>query len=92
MHFLKEVMELIFSIALFINGLLFIPQIISILRAKTSTGVSLITFGGFILIQTATVAHGLIHNDMLLVYGYLFSLATCAGVVVLTLFYRIRQK
>lgn len=91
MYLLKNLMELLFSIALFVNGLLFIPQIISIIKEKTAKGVSLITFGGFLLIQFATVVHGLLHDDILLVYGYLFSMVTCGCVIILALLYRMRQ-
>ena len=88
MGFVKELIELVFSAALIINALLFIPQIIKILKEKSAQGVSLLTFGGFLLIQLMIVLHGVINHDYLLVVGYLFSMVTCGSVVLLTLIYK----
>jgi uncharacterized protein with PQ loop repeat len=81
------VIDLTFSLALFINALLFIPQAIKIYKNKSSEGISLSTFAGFLLIQLATVLYGIIHQDWILAFGYLLSMATCGAVVILTLFY-----
>jgi signal transduction histidine kinase/CheY-like chemotaxis protein len=81
------VIELVFSLALFINALLFIPQIIKIIKNKSAPDVSLLTFAGFFLIQLAIVFHGLIQHDYLLVWGYAFSMVTCGLVVILILLY-----
>lgn len=80
--------EFVFSFALFINALLFIPQAIKIFKNKTAEGVSLLTFSGFLLIQLAIVLHGVIKHDYLLIIGYLLSMATCGLIIVLTLIYR----
>ncbi len=88
MSMAKTVIEFIFSFALFINALLFIPQAIKIFREKTAQGVSFLTFLGFLLIQLAIVLHGVINHDYLLIIGYLFSMATCGLVVVLILSYK----
>ena len=85
---IKNIIEFVFSIALFINALLFIPQILKIVREKSAKSVSLLTFLGFLLIQLAVVLHGIISRDYLLVAGYLFSMVTCGSVVALILFYR----
>jgi MtN3 and saliva related transmembrane protein len=88
MSILKDTIEFIFSIALFINALLFIPQAFRIIKERSAAGVSLVTFGGFLLIQLTVVLHAIIEADELLLFGYLFSMLTCGAVVILTLIYR----
>lgn len=88
MYFIKAIIEFVFSLGLFINALLFIPQAIKIYREKTVTGISLITFLGFLLIQFAIVLHGIINHDYLLVCGYLISMLSCGTVVILIFIYR----
>lgn len=85
---LHNVINLVFSLALFINAALFIPQALKIFREKTAKGVSLLTFGGFLLIQFTVVLHGLIIHDLILVLGYVLSMITCGAVFFLALLYR----
>jgi two-component system, OmpR family, aerobic respiration control sensor histidine kinase ArcB len=87
----NHIIELVFSSALFMNALLFIPQAARIFREKTAKSVSLFTFFGFLLIQLATVFHGIIHHDPILVIGYLASMLTCGSVVALILLYNKRD-
>lgn len=77
-----------FSISLLANALLFIPQIIAILRKKSSSSLSLITFLGFNVIQLFTLCHGIIVQDYLLAAGQLLSLMTCGAITVLILYFR----
>lgn len=86
--YFKDIIEFIFSSALFVNALLFIPQAVRIVKQKTAVGVSISTFLGFLLIQLATVFHGIINHDYLLIIGYLFSMVTCGSVVVLAFVYK----
>ena len=88
---LRIVVEFLFGIGLFINAALFVPQIVVLLREKHSKDLSLITFGGFCLIQFFTVLHGIYVHDWLLVIGYVLSIATCGAVTVLAIYYRIRS-
>jgi len=88
---IRYVIELIFSLALFINALIFIPQIITILRKRSAKDVSALTFSGFFLIQFAIVLHGIINHDRLLVFGYLLSMLTCGSVVFLIFLYKNRK-
>lgn len=88
MELAKGVVEFIFGAALFINARLFIPQALRILKTKSAKGISLLTFLGFFGIQLAIVVHGLIHQDALLVIGYLLSMITCGMVVLLAWYYR----
>ena len=48
---MKEIVDIIFSLGLFINAVLFIPQIRVLYKAKTSQNLSIVTFLGFSLIQ-----------------------------------------
>jgi len=91
MDMARAVIEFIFSFALFINAALFIPQAIKIFRDKNAKDVSLLTFLGFLLIQLATVVHGIINHDRILVIGYLLSMLTCGSVVLLIRLYRKRN-
>src|SRR3984957_16187779 len=88
---LNAISELLFSSALFINALLFIPQLIKIIKEKTAHDVSLLTFVGFWLIQAAIVWHGFLHQDVLLFWGYLASMATCGLVILFLIIYRHHQ-
>lgn len=88
MAYIRLIIDLLFSSGMIVNAILFIPQAIRIYRHKTSTGVSLITFIGFFLIQFTIVLHGILEHDFLLVYGYIFSMISCGSVISLTIFYR----
>lgn len=89
---MHHIIQVFFSIALFVNALLFIPQSVRIIKTKSAQGISLITFGGFLLIQLATISHAIIMKDKILTYGFLASIITCGTVVILALFYRHHQK
>lgn len=92
MDIIRNVIEFIFSSALFVNALLFIPQAVRIFKEKTTQGVSLLTFAGFLFIQFTIVLHGIINQDYLLGFGYLLSMLTCGAVVALLLFYKKNQN
>jgi MtN3 and saliva related transmembrane protein len=87
-----NIIELIFSSALFINGALFIPQALRLIKQKNSEEMSLITFFGFNLIQIAIILHGIIMQDYLLIIGYAFSLLSCGTVTALIILYRLKTK
>lgn len=82
--------EFIFSVAMFINAALFIPQIIRLYKKKNADDVSFVTFLGFWMIQLTVVLHGMINHDVLLMIGSLLSMVTCGSVVVLVAWYRLR--
>ncbi len=88
MWVLTEIINLVFSIALFINALLFIPQALKIVKEKTSKAISLPMFSGFLLIQLSAVLYGIIHKDKVIAIGYLLSMLTCGAVVCLTLYFK----
>jgi MtN3 and saliva related transmembrane protein len=84
----KYVVNVIFEVGLFINALLFIPQIIALWQKKHADDVSLITFAGFNIINLFMILHGLIINDTWLVIGISFSTITNTIVTALIIWYR----
>ncbi len=89
---MEKIIELVFSLGLFVNAALFIPQGIRILIKKDAKEISFITFFGFLLIQLSTVLHGYIKKDHLLAFGTLASMITCGWVVLLVLYYRLKKR
>ena len=77
-----------FSISLLANALLFIPQILALIKQKSADSLSLLTFTGFNIIQLFTMLHGLLTHDFLLAGGYLLSIVTCGTVSFLIIYYR----
>ncbi|MDR1982857.1 MAG: hypothetical protein LBQ08_03620 [Holosporaceae bacterium] len=83
-----EFTEIVFGISMFFNAALFIPQAIKIYRTKTTKGLSPATFIGFNIIQIFTILHGYIHQDYLLMFGFILSLVSCGIVTFLIFLYR----
>jgi MtN3 and saliva related transmembrane protein len=88
MGIFKTIIEIFFSAGMFINALLFIPQVIKLLKTKDSHDLSLLTFAGFNLIQLFILLHGLIHHDYLLLAGAGLSLLTCGTITVLIIVFK----
>lgn len=84
---LRSLIEVFFSISLVANSLLFIPQVVKLLKAKNAKNVSLVTFAGFCLIQLSMVLHAYIGRDYLMLLGVLLSLIACGTVTVLIVYY-----
>lgn len=89
---MKEIVAFIFGLGLIGNALLFVPQLIAVWRKRTGEGVSLITFGGFSLLQAIGIVHGLYQRDLSLIVGMSASLITCGSLTALTIFYRLRRS
>lgn len=89
---MKEIVAVIFGLGLLCNALLFVPQAIAVWRKKTDEGISLITFGGFSVLQAIGILHGLYQQDLSLILGMAASLVSCGTVTALTLFYRMRRR
>ncbi|MGA2655127.1 MAG: PQ-loop domain-containing transporter [Gammaproteobacteria bacterium] len=83
------IIETIFSLGLFINAALFIPQIMRLHQKKDSKELSLLTFGGFNFIQLFTILHGYLHQDYLLMGGFIASFITCGIVTGMIVYYRL---
>lgn len=88
---MKEIVAVIFGLGLVCNALLFVPQAIALWRKKTDEGVSLITFGGFSILQVIGIVHGAYQHDWSLILGMSASLLTCGTVTMLTAFYRMKR-
>jgi MtN3 and saliva related transmembrane protein len=88
---MKDFVALIFGLGLGGNALLFVPQILAVWRKKTDEGISLLTFGGFSVLQIIGIVHGLYQHDLSLTLGMVASLLTCGTVTTLTIFYRMRR-
>ena len=88
---MKEIVAVIFGLGLLGNALLFVPQVIAVWRKKTDEGISLITFGGFSILQVIGILHGIYQHDPSLIIGMSASLLTCGSVTALTIFYRMRR-
>jgi MtN3 and saliva related transmembrane protein len=88
---MKEIVAVIFGLALMGNAALFVPQAIAVWRKKSDEGISLVTFGGFNLLQIIAIVHGCYQHDTSLIVGMIASLITCGVVTSLTLFYRMKR-
>ena len=88
---MKEIVAVIFGLGLLGNALLFVPQVIAVWRKKSDEGISLITFGGFSILQVIGIVHGMYQHDPSLIVGMAASLLTCGSVTGLTLFFRMRR-
>jgi MtN3 and saliva related transmembrane protein len=89
---MKQIVAVIFGLGLIGNALLFVPQVLAIWRKKSDEGISLITFGGFSVLQAIGIVHGLYQQDPSLILGMSASLLTCGTVTALTLLYRVRRR
>jgi MtN3 and saliva related transmembrane protein len=65
--------------------------VLAVWRKKTDEGISLITFGGFSILQAIGIVHGVNHQDWSLILGMSASLLTCGSVTALTILYRVRR-
>ncbi|HHF7349616.1 TPA: PQ-loop domain-containing transporter [Legionella feeleii] len=87
-----QFVDLVFSLGLFFNAALFIPQAIAVFRNKSAMGLSLLTFGGFNIMQLFTAIHGYLAKDYLLMTGFLLSFLTCGVVTVFILYYGNKNR
>ena len=88
---MKEFVEVLFGLGLLCNALLFVPQVIAVWRKKSDEGISLITFGGFSVLQVVGIVHGVYQRDASLILGMAASLLSCGSVTLLTVFYRMKR-
>ena len=88
---MRQIVAFVFGLALIGNALLFVPQALAVWRKKSDEGVSLVTFGGFCILQVIGVIHGVYEHDNSLIVGLGASFLTCGAVTLLTVIYRIRR-
>lgn len=89
---MREIVALIFGLGLLGNAALFVPQALAVWRKKSDEGVSLVTFGGFCILQVIGVIHGFYEHDNSLIIGLGASFITCGSVTLLTIIYRLRRS
>lgn len=87
---MKEIVGFIFGLGLMANAGLFVLQAVRIWRARSSRGVSILTFAGFCLLQVTGILHGIFQRDMYLLSGMVASLLACGTVTGLAVYYRNR--
>ncbi|MFA6037888.1 MAG: PQ-loop domain-containing transporter [Legionellales bacterium] len=83
------IVETIFSLGLFLNAALFVPQIIRLYHKKDSKELSLLTFAGFNFIQFFTILHAHIQQDYILMIGFIMSFIACGIVTGMIIYYRL---
>lgn len=88
---MRQLFQWLFGLGLGCNAALFIPQVIAVWRKKTDEGISLLTFGGFSVLQIVGIVHGVYERDWSLILGMSASLLTCGAVTALTAFYRFKR-
>ena len=88
---MKQIVAVIFGLGLLGNALLFVPQALAVWRKKSDEGISLITFGGFCVLQVVGVIHGFYQHDASLIVGLAASFCTCGTLTGLTIYYRVRR-
>jgi MtN3 and saliva related transmembrane protein len=88
---MRDLFAWLFGLGLGCNAALFVPQVIAVWRKKSDEGISLITFGGFSVLQGIGIVHGVLEHDWSLILGMTASLVTCGSVTGLTVYYRVRR-
>lgn len=88
MAIFEHIIEIIFGFGLFLNAMLFLPQLFQLYKTKDTKGVSLLTFAGFNFIQIVTILHGYLFKDYVLMVGFIISLITGGAVTILIIVYR----
>jgi MtN3 and saliva related transmembrane protein len=88
---MKQIVAVAFGLGLLCNALLFVPQALALWRKKSGKDISLLTFGGFNVLQGIGIVHGFYQGDLSLVLGMAASFLSCGAVTSLTLFYRMKR-
>jgi MtN3 and saliva related transmembrane protein len=88
---MKGFVAFVFGLALLGNAALFVPQALAVWRKKSDEGISLVTFGGFCILQIIGVIQGVYQHDNSLIIGLGASFLTCGTVTLLTAIYRVRR-
>ncbi len=92
MLWIQSAVNWLFGISLGVNAMLFLPQIVRLLKKKNSDDVSLTTFFGFCVMQAIAILYGYFKPDMTLMIGYGVSLLTCGFSTILICFYRLKRR
>ena len=60
---MKDIVAILFGLGLMANAGLFVIQALKIYKAKSSKGLSTLTFAGFSLLQIIGILHGYFQKD-----------------------------
>ncbi len=85
---MKDIIAILFGLGLMANAGLFVIQAIKIYKAKSSKGLSTMTFAGFSVLQIVGILHGYFQKDYYLLSGMAASLLACGTVTVLSVIYK----
>ena len=77
-----------FGIGLVVNALLYVPQIMRIIKEKGSRELSYVMFCGFLCLTFSQVVYGFFKHDWIMAWGNMLTFITCGTVVCLIFFYR----
>lgn len=88
-HLITDFISYAFGVALFINALMFIPQMLSILKERSSRDVSAVTFCGFLIINLLGTAYGCIKIDYDLIIGY--SISSFLNLILVILIFKFKS-
>ncbi|MDF1794985.1 MAG: PQ-loop domain-containing transporter [Coxiellaceae bacterium] len=80
-----------FGVGLFVNAMLFIPQLYRILKERSAKELSLIMFIGFCLTQLSAIAYGFVHDDWEIVVGFGLAFVLCFSITIFAIFYRLTR-
>ena len=89
---IRVLVEALFSCALLVNTVLYVPQAIKLYRRKNAQGHSLFMFAGFSIIQLLTILHAYFERDWVLLVGYILAFITCGAITLQLILYRNKSK
>ncbi len=93
MSTIKLVVDVVFDISLFINAIIYVPQIIKVIRLKESRDLSFITFFGICLLQLIIALHGYFYQDYGLMIGMLAAfVVSCTLTFLLVKYRKVKTK
>lgn len=86
----KYISDVLYGGALFVNATLFLPQAWKIYAKKSVEGSSIITFGGFNLVQLLGFINGIYNEDYALIFGQAVSIVACGLVTIQLILYKFK--
>lgn len=89
--FITYVINIIYAAAFLWTAVSAIPQIMTLLRLKDSSELSVITFLGFNFIQVVTIIHACFYQEWLLLAGVSLFLIIYAYLSSLVIYYRVKK-
>jgi MtN3 and saliva related transmembrane protein len=86
--FFKIVMEGQYGIGLLVNAMLYVPQILRLVKERASNELSYVMFCGFLCLTLSQVLYGFFRHDWIMAWGNMSTFITCGTVVCLIFIYR----